>query len=115
MPTVVYSVFAALPDKPTLDRYLAWLTNGHVQAVIAGGASSAAVSRLEPLEANRVRVDYRFPDRPTLDRYEQTAAPALRAEGLRLFPPESGVRFERQVAHEHFTSNEGTADQERSR
>lgn len=114
MPTVVYSVFAALPDKPTLDRYLAWLSGGHVQAVIAGGASGATVSRLEPLDDNRVRIDYRFPDRAALDRYERTAAPKLRAEGLRLFPPESGVRIDRQVALEQFAAAGGTGCQERS-
>lgn len=100
---ILYAVIATLPDEPTRVRYIDWLLQGHIQQVCAGGATSASVIRLDgqPL---RVMARYTFPTRDDLERYIATYAPRLRAEGLALFGPETGVTFERltgQVAGSH--------------
>ena len=43
---IVYTVRATLPDEHTAAQYIAWLKNGHVQAVLAGGAESGQVIRV---------------------------------------------------------------------
>lgn len=105
-PQIAYTVIATLPDGPTAEAYIAWLAGGHISDVIAGGALSGQIMRLDPApgagegklpQEVRVEVHYRFPDRATFDRYERDHAPALRAEGLARFGPERGVRFERRL------------------
>ncbi|HLP83206.1 MAG TPA: hypothetical protein VK157_02560 [Phycisphaerales bacterium] len=100
---ILYAVIATLPDEPTRRRYVDWLLGGHIQQVCAGGATAASVIRLDgqPL---RVMARYTFPTRDALERYIATDAPRLRAEGLALFGPETGVSFERltgEVAGDH--------------
>lgn len=100
--SISYTVTASLPDEPTRERYLTWILEGHAQAVVRGGASSARVLRLDadPSQA-QVRlvaeVRYEFESRAALERYLRDFAPALRAEGLALFPPESGIVIQRRV------------------
>lgn len=96
-------VIATLPTGVMADEYVAWLEDGHVDAVVGHGAHSAMIVRLEggtaeagqASSARRVMVQYIFPTREAFDRYVQKHAPALRAEGLRKFGPERGVSFER--------------------
>jgi len=45
-----------------------------------------------------VEVQYTFPSRKAFDTYVHDHAPALRADGLKHFPPEAGLTYERQVA-----------------
>jgi|CXWL01.1.fsa_nt_gi hypothetical protein len=45
-----------------------------------------------------VETQYVFPSRKAYDAYIRDHAPALRADGLKHFPPDSGVTSERQVA-----------------
>ena len=45
-----------------------------------------------------VETQYVFPSRKAFDTYLRDHAPALRADGLSHFPPETGLRYERQVA-----------------
>jgi len=98
MSTIVYCVTATLPDEATCREYVEWLHEGHVTDVIAGGASSGCVVRIEdPATPIRVETRYEFESREALDRYVEEAAPTLRAEGLARFGPERGVRFERRV------------------
>lgn len=99
MAQIAYTVRALCPDAPTAQEYLAWLKGGHIQEVIRGGALSAALIRLDdqPGCPSRVEVRYQFADRAALDRYLTQFAPALRADGLKRFPPERGVAFERTV------------------
>jgi hypothetical protein len=52
----------------------------------------------EPAERAVVEVQYVFPSRKAFDTYLRDHAPALRADGLKHFPPESGVTSTRQVA-----------------
>lgn len=92
---LVYTVGVAFPDEATADRWRAWLRDGHVADVIAGGATSAEVMRVDgPL---RLEVRYRFPDRDAFARYERDHAPRLRAEGRALFPPEQGIIYDRST------------------
>lgn len=102
MSTVCYMVLCTLPDQATADEYVAWLEDGHVDAVVDGGARSAMIVRLErhegdglPPDARRVLTQYLFPTRELYDRYVKHHAPALRAEGLKKFGPERGVKMER--------------------
>ncbi len=93
-----YTVIACLPDEQMCDEYVRWLVNGHIDAVVAGGAIRAEVVRIvDPLRPFRVESRYEFPDRDAFDHYVQQTAPALRTDGIRRFPPESGVTFERRV------------------
>lgn len=99
MPRLVYTVTARLPDAAWAERYVAWLIGGHTAAVVRGGALGADVVRLDPgADPGRtVEARYLFPDRATFDRYIADFAPALRAEGLALFGPATGVQFERRT------------------
>lgn len=98
---VLYTVRADCPDEATAERYAAWLLGGHAAAVVAGGARSATVVRLDAADGagprRVVEVRYAFEARGALERYLREFAPALRAEGLALFGPQTGVRLERSV------------------
>lgn len=93
--TFYYAVTATLPDDATAREYAAWLTGGHVQQVVAAGARHASVVRLAE-EPPRVAAIYRFSDEAAFRRYEQSAAAALRQDGLARFG-HRGVRWERSV------------------
>jgi hypothetical protein len=97
MAEVCYCVIATLPDEATAAEYIAWLKDGHVEKVIAGGARSGMIVRLEPEADRRPRVmtQYMFSSRRVFDQYVELHAPALRADGLRQFPPERGITFTR--------------------
>lgn len=95
MSPVHYRVVATLPDAASAERYQAWLTGGHVAEVCRLGQASASVVRLSG-DGHRFASTYRFESQQDLDRYEREFAPRLRAEGVALFPPESGIRFERE-------------------
>ena len=98
MPEIAYTVTATLPDEQTEQAYLRWLREGHVRAVINAGASSGLIVSLDdPAGSRRVQARYLFPSRDALDDYVRERAAALRADGLRLFPPESGISFERET------------------
>ncbi len=98
MSQVAYSVTATLPDEGLAREYIAWLVGGHVDQVIRGGAETGMVVRLEDSPGViRVESCYTFATRDEYERYVRVAAPVLRAEGLRLFPPERGIRMERRL------------------
>ena len=97
MEHVHYSVVATLPNKDLLCKYLDWLQNGHVQAVLRGGALRAHVVQLEPEDgALRVRTIYEFATPQSFEAYVRDHAPALRADGLTHFGPHTGTRFDRE-------------------
>jgi len=116
MPSILYTVRTTCPSVQVRGRYLAWLSPNHIAQVLAGGATSARIVlpdrisdpvRGEPVEsADRagdhapaiVETQYTFPSRKAFDTYIRDHAPALRADGLKHFPPESGLTHERQVA-----------------
>lgn len=61
-------------------------------------ASDAAPGSPERVERAVVETQYVFPSRKAFDDYVRDHAPALRADGLKHFPPESGLTYSRQVA-----------------
>ncbi|MFA6044983.1 MAG: DUF4286 family protein [Phycisphaerales bacterium] len=96
MSRLSYVVTATLPDESLALEYQQWLLGGHIQQVVAGGATHAEVVRiLEPAAPLRVQARYGFPSRAALDRYIKEFAPALRAEGLAKFGDR--VSFVREV------------------
>ena len=101
MPKILYTVRATCVSLPQRGRFLSWLVPDHVLAVKAGGAEGVRV--VLPDRANEgapavVETQYVFPSRKAFDTYVRDHAPAMRADALKHFPPESGVTFERQVA-----------------
>jgi dipeptidase E len=98
-PKVSYTVAATFSDPALAETWLAWLRGGHLQAVLAGGAEHAEVVELDAAEGRAFEVRYRFASREAFDAYERDRAPALRAEGLRLFPVEKGVTYRRWTGH----------------
>ncbi|MFL5329701.1 MAG: DUF4286 family protein [Gemmataceae bacterium] len=78
------------------QAWLSWLNDGHVAEVLAGGATTSQVVRLDG-EPNSFAVIYQFPSREVFAAYERDHAPRLRAEGLRRFPTDRGVRYRRSV------------------
>jgi hypothetical protein len=98
MSAIAYTVIATLPDAATRDEYVAWLEDGHLDAVIKGGAHSAMIVVVEePAAPLRVETRYIFQTRAVFDHYVAQVAPALRADGARRFPPSRGVGMERRV------------------
>jgi hypothetical protein len=96
MSSVAYTVTADFSDDAVAAEWLRWLREGHLAAVLEGGATTAEIVALDgPSLSYEVR--YRFPSREAFVRYEREFAPDLRAEGLRLFPPERGVSYRRSV------------------
>lgn len=101
MPAILYTVRTTLPTVQQRGRYLAWLVPDHVLAVKAGGATGVRVvlpDRAHDTAPATVEVQYVFPSRADFETYVRDHAPALRADGLKRFPPESGISYERQVA-----------------
>ena len=101
MPEILYTVCATCRDVPQRGRFLAWLAPEHLLQVKAGGATAARVvlpDRTDPSAPAVVETQYVFPSRKAFDSYLRDHAPALRADALKHFPPESGVSFTRQVA-----------------
>jgi len=98
MPRISYAVTAVMPDSETRDRYLRWLLDGHVRDVLDAGASDAQIIVIDQPELPiRVQTRYVFESQQELDRYLRDRAPELRAQGLRLFGPETGVAFTREI------------------
>ncbi len=99
MKRTLYVVTATLPDEATAREYVAWLEDGHVDQVIDAGAQTGMIVRLETVEGERPRVEthYVFATRALFEAYVATHAAALRADGLKRFGPERGIRFERRI------------------
>ncbi|MEM7227782.1 MAG: DUF4286 family protein [Planctomycetota bacterium] len=93
---IAYTVRCRFDDPMVGAEWIAWLVREHLADVIAGGAIDATVVQLDgdPLTCE---VRYHFPTRAAFDRYERDHAPALREEGLKQFPLERGLHYERSV------------------
>lgn len=101
MPALLYTVRTTCRDLQQRGRYLSWLTPNHVAAVMQGGATAVRIvlpDRENDAAPAVVETHYVFPSRKAFDTYVREHAPALRADGLKHFPPESGVSSTRQVA-----------------
>ena len=100
MPEVAYTVGATFANPVVADEWLRWLKGGHVAEVLAGGATAGYIIELDAADGGRsFEVRYRFPSRDAFARYESDHAPRLRAEGLRLFPPQRGITYRRSVGN----------------
>lgn len=100
MAAIAYTVIATFPDEATRAEYAAWLQDGHIDQVLSHGGHSASLVRLDraaPDDPIRLEVRYIFPTREVFERYVEHHAPALRADGLKRFPPERGVSFTRTI------------------
>lgn len=99
----IYTVTAWFAAPDVASEFLDWLLGshgrrGHVAEVVAAGAISAEVLTGEDGRQGRyVEVRYRFANQSALDAYVAEHAPRLREDGLRRFPPDRGVRFDRRV------------------
>ena len=96
MGEVVYTVAVTFTEAALAEAWLRWLREGHIADVIAGGATSAEIVQMDGV-AHGYEVRYRFLTREAFTCYEAEHAPRLRAEGLRLFPPEKGVTYRRSL------------------
>ena len=92
---ILYTVSCQTDDMPKAAAWMSWLQNGHMAAVMAGGAIRAELLQTGP---HSYAVQYLFPDQTAFDHYEAVHAPALRAEGLARFPAESGFTYSRTVS-----------------
>ena len=105
MARIAYTVTATLPDDRVAREYIAWLEDGHVDAVISGGAHSGMIVRLDPPPPQQGQPDapiqvetrYVFATHELFNHYLEHVAPALRADGLRRFGPERGVKYYRRT------------------
>ena len=91
-----YQVNATLKDQKSLDRYLEWLFDGHVQAVCEW-AISAEVVTIEQGESTPPQVIsiYWFNSPAEYSVYEVEGAPKLREEGITLAQELGGINFSR--------------------
>jgi hypothetical protein len=96
MAAIAYTVAVTFDSDALAAQWLAWLEGGHLADVLAAGATDAEVIEMD--NAGRAfEVRYHFPSREVFTAYERDHAPRLRAEGLKLFPPEKGVAYRRTV------------------
>jgi hypothetical protein len=97
MAAVAYTVAATFADAAVAQEWLRWLEGGHLADVLGGGAIDAEVVELDAPGGRSFEVRYHFPSPVAFAGYERDHAPRLRAEGLKLFPPERGVSYRRAV------------------
>jgi hypothetical protein len=101
MPAILYTVRTTCRDVQQRGRYLAWLSPNHVVELMKHGATGVRIvlpDRASDTAPAVVETQYTFPSRKVFDDYVRLYAPALRADGLKHFPPDSGITYERQVA-----------------
>jgi hypothetical protein len=96
MAEILYTVAVSFTNPQLVDPWLKWLREGHIAAVLTGGATDAEIVLLDS-PAHSYEIRYRFSSRGAFALYERDHAPRLRAEGLQLFPPEKGVVYRRSV------------------
>ena len=89
-----YAVRCSFDHAAVADEWVDWLRDEHLADVCAAGALEAEVIAVEGEGIVR-EVRYHFTSRQAFDRYEREHAPRLRAEGLKRFPLERGLRYER--------------------
>jgi len=96
MNALAYTVAASFDDPSVADEWLAWLRDGHIAEVLAAGARSAQIVRIDG-EQSSLEVRYEFASREDFAAYERDHAPRLRADGLRVFPPQRGITYRRST------------------
>ncbi len=100
---IAYTVVCRMTDENKVEEWLNWLKNGHIDDVIAGGATDAQIIRLDPNEhpngqkEHIYEVRYHFKSQDIFDSYLANHAPRLREDGLKRFPPENGFEYNRTM------------------
>ena len=96
MPAIIYTVTATFPDDALADEWFRWSREGHVAAVLRGGATSAEIVALD-MRLVPTKSDTSF--RPARHSRSMSARAArLRCgRGLRLFPVEKGIHYRRST------------------
>lgn len=99
---IAYTVTAEFDDQTTLQQWVEWLKHGHLADVCAAGAVDAEAIVLDShvqggRPVYRAEARYHFTTRESFTAYERDHASRLRAEGLRRFPTERGVRYKRTL------------------
>lgn len=95
MTQITYTVRCRIADPAQAAAWLDWLKNGHIADVMRGGALRGQIVKMD--EEGVYEVRYVFADRASFDRYLKDFAPALREEGVKLFPPGAGFEYSRIV------------------
>jgi hypothetical protein len=91
-----YTVVCTFDDARVAEEWITWLRDEHLAEVCAAGAMDAEVIRCDGLAGHaRCEVRYHFASREAFEAYQRDHAPRLRAEGLKRFPPERGLKYER--------------------
>jgi dipeptidase E len=96
-PKVAYTVRVTFSDPSLVNGWLAWMHGGHLAQILAAGALDAELVELDSPEGRSFEARYHFASREAFASYEREHAPRLRAEGLRLFPSEKGVTYQRTL------------------
>ncbi len=97
---ICYTVDCTFSEAAVAEEWIAWLRDEHLAEVVAAGALDAEVVRLDRKEGEagcRCEVRYHFDSREAFQKYEKEHAPSLRAAGLKRFPPERGLVYQRSV------------------
>jgi hypothetical protein len=104
LPTMIrYTVTATLSSKDHLEDYLAWLSEGHIQAVVNAGGLTGEYNVLNQEEGTdngmvQVASIYTFPNLEALNGYFNGVAAVLRQEGItRFVETKKVVKFDRFV------------------
>jgi hypothetical protein len=93
MAQFAYTIFCELPSEQVAADWVEWLTTGgHMKQIKEKGATDAYLIQHEPL---KYEARYIFPSREAFEVYEKEHAPALREDGIRKFPPELGLKYQR--------------------
>jgi hypothetical protein len=79
-----YEVLATATDDRAADQWLDWMRTKHLADVIAAGAHSGRVIRLDD-SSLIIAAQYEFESREAFERYVRDHAPRLRAEGIERF------------------------------
>ncbi len=92
-----YTVAGTFDDARVAHEWIEWLRSEHLRDVCAAGALDAEVIRCDVAAGAKTRMEarYHFESRAAFDAYVRDHAPRLREEGLKRFPPERGLAYER--------------------
>jgi len=91
-----YTVRCEFDDAEVAQRWLAWMEREHLADVCAAGARRAEAIRFDGAPTC-CEVRYTFDSREAYETYVRGQAPRLRAEGLKRFPMELGLRYSRST------------------
>ena len=97
---IAYTVTCTFDNPAVCEEWIAWLRDEHLAEVIAAGALDAEVVKFDrDATIGKVKCEarYHFASRQSFAAYERDHAPRLRAAGLKRFPPERGLTYERSL------------------